>query len=146
MNSGLVVSAWILAALCVWIPTPGSALKCHVCNSVYNDSCVVIDTNQYLTDCMKINHDTKRNYTICRKESFSVSSTEFQMTTSRTIRTCGYEKHPKFDCFYNSNHDIKETICECTEDGCNTGSNLQFMLHNLVFGILSTYLLSNTIK
>ncbi|KAG8191056.1 hypothetical protein JTE90_008371, partial [Oedothorax gibbosus] len=82
--------------------------KCHVCNSVYNDSCVVIDTNQYLTDCMKINHDTKRNYTICRKESFSVSSTEFQMTTSRTIRTCGYEKHPKFDCFYNSNHDIKE--------------------------------------
>ncbi|GBM13498.1 hypothetical protein AVEN_82774-1 [Araneus ventricosus] len=136
---GLVAAFWVLAIFSFWIPASGNTLKCHVCNSLHNDSCDVLEDNRYLVDCQKVNDDPEKNHTICRKETISVTSVEFKLQSSRTIRTCGYQKHPKFSCFYNSNHDIKETICECEEDGCNEGSSLRFTLQFLIYSLLTTY-------
>ncbi|GIY85930.1 uncharacterized protein CDAR_311152 [Caerostris darwini] len=140
---GFAVTFWVLAILCLWIPASGTSLRCHVCNSLYNESCEVITDNRYLMDCYKTNTDPERNHTICRKEVFSVSSVEFEMSSSRTIRTCGYRKHPKFSCFYNSNHDLKETICECEEDGCNEGSALHFTFLFLISSLLASYFMTS---
>ncbi|GFT38233.1 uncharacterized protein TNCV_764171 [Trichonephila clavipes] len=140
--SNFVVGVLLLVLSQVMI---GTSLKCHVCNSLYNESCDVIEDNRYLVDCVKNNPDPEKNHTICRKEVFSVSSVEFEMSSSRTIRTCGYQKHPKFSCFYNSNHDLKETICECEEDGCNAGSILPFTFQFLVFSLFTSYFMSRII-
>ncbi|XP_055927310.1 uncharacterized protein LOC129958680 isoform X2 [Argiope bruennichi] len=120
----------------------GNTLKCHVCNSLHNDSCDFLEDDRYLVECIKVNDNPQKNHTICRKEIISVTSVEFNLHSSRTIRTCGYQKHPKFSCFYNSNHDLKETICECEEDGCNEGSTLRFTLQFLIYSLLSTYVMS----
>ncbi|KAF8794018.1 hypothetical protein HNY73_002043 [Argiope bruennichi] len=156
---GLVAVFWVVAIFCFWIPvsecTEGdgvmvkngtrkssNTLKCHVCNSLHNDSCDFLEDDRYLVECIKVNDNPQKNHTICRKEIISVTSVEFNLQSSRTIRTCGYQKHPKFSCFYNSNHDLKETICECEEDGCNEGSTLRFTLQFLIYSLLSTYVMS----
>ncbi|XP_035225110.1 uncharacterized protein LOC118197682 [Stegodyphus dumicola] len=138
-------AACIIVILCLWIPTPGSALKCHVCNSLDNETCDDLKDNRFLVDCYTVNSNPERNHSNCRKEVFSAYSAAFGMNTQRTFRTCGYEKHPRFSCFYSSNIDLKGTTCECTEDGCNEGSTLQFTMQSfctVIFGLFLSFIIT----
>ena len=135
-------AAWILGSLCVWMPTPGSALKCYVCNSMINENCDAVKDDQYLVDCATVDTNEEKNHTNCRTETFSAISVEFQMHTQRTIRSCGYETHPRLSCFHSSNKDLKGTTCECAEDGCNGSTMLQFASKVLLIVVLCGFLAS----
>ncbi|XP_015917565.2 UPAR/Ly6 domain-containing protein CG9338 isoform X2 [Parasteatoda tepidariorum] len=124
----------------------GEALKCHVCNSLEDDACEVLKDDRYVVECQSVNNDTSRNHTICRYEILSVTSKHRNEDSSRTKRSCGYTKHPKFDCFYNSNRDLKETICECEEDGCNGSNTLQLAMQILLSCLLFSYFTTSLMR
>lgn len=136
---GLITAAWVFVFFCILMPAPGLGLKCHVCESIRNESCDKLSDDRYLRDCYTVE---KKNYTNCRKEVFSAFSKKFEMHTERTIRSCGIEKHPRLSCFYSSNKDLKGTTCECTEDGCNGGKMLQFATKVLLIVVLCGFLAS----
>ncbi|XP_054706146.1 uncharacterized protein LOC129216027 [Uloborus diversus] len=133
-----VCLTWMVLLICAWMPSPGDALKCYVCNSLASESCTKLEGEQHLKKCEEFNDDTSRNYTVCRKQIFSAYSKKFEMHTQRTIRSCGYEKHPRLSCFHSSNIDLKGTTCECLEDGCNGSNQLHFMLFITIVTLLSS--------
>ena len=37
----------------------------------------------------------------------------------RTVRSCGWERHPRISCHEYVDEDREERICQCFEDGCS---------------------------
>jgi len=125
MNAKLLIPACLLVIFAM-IPS-GSSIQCHQCSSYtdvhcddpfyYEDNKGVAKTTEYLKDCPNDGKDY-----FCRKIFQNVRG------DTRVIRSCGWEKHEKGDCY--------STVCDT--DGCNSGS--MFSLSSLA--VFSTLLVA----
>lgn len=81
-----------------------------------------------------------KNHTNCRKQVYAAESKAYGWNVERVVRSCGYERHPKYDCFYSSTVDLKSATCECETDKCNTGqrmfSDVTMLSSLIMFGLL----------
>lgn len=130
---------WI-TFLILCISEPIESLQCYVCNSIDDMSCVELNGDKYLHNCTDMDSKDGKNHTNCRKQVYSAESKAYDWNVERVVRSCGYERHPKYDCFYSSTVDLKSTTCECETDKCNTGQRMSSdvtMLSSLImFGLL----------
>ncbi|EDW11479.1 uncharacterized protein LOC6576034 [Drosophila mojavensis] len=102
-----------------------SGLRCHQCNSHDNEDCVSLVVNtpraqrddQYLRDCAPKGDEQA----FCRKTIIQLDVNEER----RIERSCGWIQEKTHNaCFTADNEGYKQTICTCSEDGCNAAPAL----------------------
>lgn len=110
----------------------GECLQCHQCTSYTDAQCndpfhyeparegekPKPKTLEFLKDCP----NDGKNYTLCRKIYQHVRD------DVRIIRSCGYEKYEKGDCYKTVLEEYNTYVCQCEEDGCNSGHSLKMPL------------------
>ncbi|KAM8717176.1 hypothetical protein ACLKA7_003959 [Drosophila subpalustris] len=102
-----------------------SGLRCHQCNSHDNEDCVSLMVrtpraqrdDQYLRDCAQQGDQQ----VFCRKTIVKLEA----LNEQRIDRSCGWIREIAHNtCFTADNEGYKQTICTCSEDGCNGASAL----------------------
>jgi len=139
MDSKLILSASCLVLLAL-IPAGSDAIKCHQCSSYKDADCAdpfffpdqpeVPKTNQYLQECKDDSDPTKEFF--CRKIYQNVRGDE------RVIRSCGWERDEKRDCYATVLEEYNTYVCQCDKDGCNSAS--MFSVSSLA--VMSTLVLA----
>ncbi|XP_034100317.1 uncharacterized protein LOC132798491 [Drosophila nasuta] len=104
-----------------------SAIRCHQCNSHENADCanLLVKTpraqrdDQYLRECTGQGGGDQQAF--CRKTIIKLELYD----EHRIDRSCGWiaEKTPN-SCFSADNEGFKQTICTCSDDGCNGATSL----------------------
>jgi hypothetical protein len=120
MDSKLLIPACLLVILSI-LPS-GSSIECHQCSSYKDVNCGdpfffqdkpdQAKTSDYLKPC-PADTDDKKYY--CRKIFQNVRGDE------RVIRSCGWEKQEK-ECYSTVLEEYNTYVCQCGEDGCNSGT------------------------
>ncbi|KAG8258910.1 hypothetical protein J6590_021705 [Homalodisca vitripennis] len=93
---------------------------CYQCNSGVDLDCTNLQANStnsvHYKPCSDLG-EYKGAKPFCRK----IVQTIFERNNMvRVIRKCGWEKHPRLDCYNMANDDHTETVCQCFQDGCNS--------------------------
>ncbi|EDW04070.1 uncharacterized protein LOC6561943 [Drosophila grimshawi] len=110
----IVLIALIANILSAW------GLRCHQCNTHDNDDCESLRVNtpraqlddQYLKDCAPKDGQPP----FCRKTIIRLEVPPEQ----RIVRSCGWVQEKMHNtCFTADNEGYKETICTCSDEGCN---------------------------
>jgi hypothetical protein len=116
---GSVVASIFLVALLHVSQVDG--LKCYVCNSKFNDTCLSPPSPKYLVDCDAERHLWPRSqssdFKVCRTMWITVGD-----DAPHIDRRCGWLEQHK-DCVNTATFQIKSTTCQCRADGCNPASN-----------------------
>ncbi|XP_014246607.1 uncharacterized protein LOC106665003 isoform X3 [Cimex lectularius] len=110
-----------------------SAIWCFQCNSLRQPDCASIapnDTNSlYYKECRPPIMPKSQNLSVsappapnatamfCRKIYQKIHDRD---GLEVVIRTCGWIKHTKLDCYKTSSVGHKETVCQCFTEGCNS--------------------------
>jgi hypothetical protein len=63
----------------------------------------------------------------------------------RVIRSCGWEKHEKGDCYSTVLEEYNTYVCACYEEGCNSASMLVQLFHSSFNGTGARYLITAVI-
>ncbi|KAH8263018.1 hypothetical protein KR044_003276 [Drosophila immigrans] len=124
-----------------------SGLRCHQCNSHENADCVslLVKTpraqrdDQYLRECApQDNHQAFCRKTVLKLEAFD---------EHRIERSCGWipEKTPN-SCFTADNEGFKQTICTCSDEGCNGATALSGFGVSLVTSLCLTLALGHLLR
>merc|ERR1719341_866031 len=96
----------------------------------FPDSPETPKTNQYLKECKDESDPTKEFF--CRKIYQNVRGDE------RVIRSCGWERDEKRDCYATVLEEYNTYVCQCDKDGCNSAS--MFSVSSLA--VMSTLVLA----
>lgn len=124
-----------------------SGLRCHQCNSHDNEDCasLVVKTpraqrdDQYLRDCAPQGDQQ----VFCRKTTLKLEAYK----EHRIDRTCGWIQEKAHNtCFTADNEGYKQTICTCSEDGCNAASSLSGIGSSLTLTLGLTLILSYLLR
>jgi len=139
MDSKLFLPAASMLILLALVPA-GTGLKCHQCSSYTDAECAdpfyypdkpnVPKTTKFLQECP---NDGKEYF--CRKIYQSVRGDE------RVIRSCGWEKHEKGDCYSTVLEEYNTYVCACTEEGCNSASMWSLSSMAVCSALLLSYLM-----
>merc|ERR1712168_1043411 len=139
MDSKLVISASLLVILAI-LPT-GSGIQCHVCNSYEDAKCGdpfffegnkdQPKTREFIQTCPT---GDGRDY-FCRKIYQNVRGDE------RVIRSCGWEKNNKSECYATVLEEYNTYVCQCFENECNSASMFSISSLAVVSTLLMAYLM-----
>ncbi|XP_054268570.1 uncharacterized protein LOC128990276 [Macrosteles quadrilineatus] len=120
----------------------GQPIFCFQCNSGLDPDCPNLQANNtaspHYKPCIEYG-EYKGAKPFCRK----IVQNIFEREMVRVIRKCGWERHTKGDCYFNSNDDHTEVVCQCFSDGCNGAVRTSLAAATLVSVLAVIYTLAS---
>ncbi|XP_064457242.1 uncharacterized protein LOC135368098 [Ornithodoros turicata] len=101
----------------------GTGLRCYVCNSKYNTSCIADPPEKYLVDCetqtgrASLQH-MNVTFKLCRAMYMNIDGQE-----KSVARSCGYREIDR-PCYTTATMQVKSKVCQCNQDGCNASTTV----------------------
>ncbi|XP_033607521.1 uncharacterized protein LOC117282348 [Cryptotermes secundus] len=108
-----------MAAVMFLAVQTASGIMCFQCNSARDPGCEDISGNNtsssYYKPCVQTIGQTKPFFCRTIKQTIKVGG-----NLVRVVRSCGWEKHSRRQCYDYEDENHREWVCQCFEDGCNS--------------------------
>ncbi|XP_069699751.1 uncharacterized protein [Periplaneta americana] len=119
ISGNFLVKGFTMAVILMLTARTAESIICFQCNSVRDPGCSVLMDNSthgiYYKECEPVLGEKKSFF--CRT---IVQTIKDRGNLVRVVRTCGWERHPRLDCYEFEDEDHQEIVCQCFDDGCNS--------------------------